>query len=114
MTYASGKFVSAAFAIALLMGGGSGVAEVARPLRRTGLGKHLVIPSLIAAVINLPLYSYALGHLPTGVSSILFATTPLFALPVGFCLGERFGKSTYAGTLIAFGGVAAVIQTSGG
>lgn len=105
--------VSAAFLIAVLLEGRPGLNRISRPLRRPDLGSRLVVPALVAAVINLPLYSYALGHLSPGVSSILFATTPLFALPIGLLRGARFGVFTYTGTFLAFAGVAGVIQTSG-
>lgn len=80
------------------------------PLRRSGLAPALLIPTFVATILNLPLHSYALADLPPGTSAILFATTPLFTLPIGIALGARYGWQTWVGTLLAFAGVAGVIR----
>lgn len=76
--------------------------------------KELVLPfaaaGLIAATINLPMFTYAMGALPAGISSVLFATTPLWTLPIGFVLGQRYGTKAYVGTAIAFGGLFVLID----
>ncbi|MEO0653199.1 MAG: EamA family transporter [Planctomycetota bacterium] len=82
------------------------------PLSRSGTWRLLTVATLIGAVLNLPLHSLAMGGLSPGVSSILFATTPLWTLPIGLRLGERYGWRTALGTLAAFGGVALVVMAT--
>jgi len=85
---------------------------LAAPLRR-----DLVLPftaaALIAATINLPMFTYAMGALPAGISSVLFATTPLWTLPIGLVLGQRYGVKAYAGTAVAFVGLVVLIDPVG-
>ncbi len=109
--------VSGALVIAVVLGAlqrGTGtVGELrllARPFAYRALAWALVPACLVGAWINLPLHSHALGTLAPGVSAILFATTPLFALPIGMALGERYGWRTAVGTAIAFVGVAGVVR----
>ncbi|MEZ5978404.1 MAG: EamA family transporter [Planctomycetota bacterium] len=75
---------------------------------------RLVVPfagaALVAAVVNLPAFTFALGSLPAGVSSVLFGTTPLWTLPIGLALGHRFGWKAWAGSAIAFGGLALLVS----
>ncbi len=53
------------------------------------------------------LFAYAVLHLPTGVISILNATTPLFGALVAWAwLGERPGRLRLCGLAIGFTGVA--------
>ena len=68
-------------------------------------------PVLLCGVINsgLPfaLFSFALLHLPTGLTSILNATVPLFGALVAWAwLGHRPGASRSLGLVIGFIGVA--------
>lgn len=83
---------------------------LARPFVLPALVAALLPACLIGAWVNLPLHSLALGSLAPGVSGVLFATTPLFALPIGMVLGERYGWRTALGTAIAFLGVVGVIR----
>jgi drug/metabolite transporter (DMT)-like permease len=85
------------------------LSSLVAPLRSRTLILALLIPSAMAAWINLPMHSLALAKLPEGVSSILFALTPVFTLPIGLALGARYGERTVIGTLFAFAGVAIVI-----
>ncbi len=68
-------------------------------------------PVLLCGVFNsgLPfaLFSFALLHISTGLSSILNATVPLFGALVAWAwLGQRPGASRVAGLVIGFVGVA--------
>ena len=68
-------------------------------------------PVLLCGVINsgLPfaLFSFALLHISTGLSSILNATVPLFGALVAWAwLGQRPGASRVLGLVIGFVGVA--------
>ncbi len=68
-------------------------------------------PVLLCGMLNsgvpFALFSFALLHIPTGLSSILNATVPLFgALVAWLWLGERPGASRSLGLLIGFAGVA--------
>ncbi len=83
---------------------------LARPFLIGSLAVLLVPACLVGAWLNLPLHSTGIAHLPSGVSAILFATVPLFALPIGLALGERYGLRTALGTAIAFAGVVGVIR----
>jgi drug/metabolite transporter (DMT)-like permease len=59
--------------------------------------------------MGLPLFHLGLRGLPSGVAAVLFATTPLFTLPLGAALGERHGARAVAGALLGFAGVAGVV-----
>jgi len=73
----------------------------------------LVIPSLCASLLNQIPYNLALRDLPGGVAALLFATTPLFTLPLGYFFGERFGMRTILGTILGLAGVAGVVLEPG-
>lgn len=101
----------------------SGLIDVARrecrsvpalftPLRK-GLRGPFALAALVAAVINLPLFTYALGALPAGISSVLFGTTPLWTLPIGLLLGQRYGAKAYIGSAIAFCGLFVLVDPLG-
>lgn len=90
----------------------SQLAALAAPLKRGRRGTF-VVAALVAATVNLPLFTYALGALPAGISSILFATTPLWTLPIGMVLGQRYGAKAYLGTAIAFVGLAVLVDPFG-
>ncbi len=67
-------------------------------------------PVLFAGVLNsgipFALYSFAVMHISTGLSSILNATVPLFgALVAWVWLGDRPGVSRGLGLTIGFGGI---------
>jgi drug/metabolite transporter (DMT)-like permease len=90
---------------------GAGAQLVGRAFRPAN-ARRLIVPVLFAAVLTLPLHSFALRGAPGGVSAVLFATTPLFTLPLALALGRRTGPRTWLGTLIGFAGVAGVVLTS--
>ncbi|MEM7517050.1 MAG: hypothetical protein AAF368_09040, partial [Planctomycetota bacterium] len=76
--------------------------ELIYPLRERRVGLHLVLPTIFAAVLVLPLHSFAVRGAPGGVSAALLATTPLFTLPILAAFGGRAGWRTWVGTLIGF------------
>lgn len=88
---------------------GREVRALASPLRTPALWRGLFVASLFGSVIGLPLYHVGLRALSSGVASVLFATTPLFTLPLGFFFGERHGWRAVVGTAIGFAGVAGLI-----
>ncbi|WPB58482.1 DMT family transporter [Xylophilus sp. GOD-11R] len=64
--------------------------------------------------IPFALFSYAVLHQPTGMTSILNATAPLFgALVAWVWLRERPDASRCIGLAVGFGGVALIAQASG-
>lgn len=92
------------------------LAEVRRlvhPLRTRTLWRALGIAAFFSAVLGLLPYHLALEKLPSGVASVLFATTPLFTLPLGLLMGEKVGWRAVTGTLIGYGGVFGVVATLG-
>ena len=67
-------------------------------------------PVLFVGVLNsgipFALYSFAVMHISTGLSSILNATVPLFGALVAWAwLGDRPGASRAVGLAIGFGGI---------
>ncbi|QDU67611.1 DMT family transporter [Engelhardtia mirabilis] len=111
--------VAGAALIAIALGGLRGRGGMRRSLTQLvgGLGHRptlllLLPPILVGAVLNLPLHSLALGSLSPGVSAILFATTPLFALPIGLRMGERYGWRSAVGTALGFVGVVGVVLST--
>lgn len=84
-----------------------------RPLRRPKLATGLIVPTFFAAVLILPLHSFALRGAPGGVAAALLATTPLFTLPLGLLFGTRPTLRTSLGTAIGFvGAVGTIVSTS--
>ena len=57
------------------------------------------------AVVGLFPYHYAQRELPSGIATTLFATTPLFTLPILVMLGSRVSWKGWLGTLVGFLGV---------
>ncbi|MFT7676756.1 MAG: drug/metabolite transporter (DMT)-like permease [Planctomycetota bacterium] len=107
-----------AFLLAPVAGlaGGSVLREVralVRPLHTPALWKALSLAALVSAVIGLLPYHLALAHLPSGVAAVLFATTPLFTLPLGLAMGDRFGWRAVVGTLVGYAGMFAVVASLG-
>lgn len=91
---------------------GTQLALITAPLRRPRMWRVLFFATFVGAIVNLPLHSLAMGRLTPGVSSILFATTPLWTLPIGLRLGARYGWRTAVGTIAAFAGVGLVIAAT--
>ncbi len=111
----SGGIVGA-FAIAVAIGcassssrAGTELADLVRPWRARGNRRGLVLAAVFGSVIGLPLFHLALRGLPSGVAAVLFATTPLFTLPLGLALGERHGVRAALGALLGLAGVAGVV-----
>jgi drug/metabolite transporter (DMT)-like permease len=89
------------------------VRSLLRPLTRPDLRRPLFRAAMFASVLGLLPYHYALREVPGGVAAVLFATTPLFTLPLTFLHGERHGARSVLGTLIGLLGVVGVIWTLG-
>ena len=89
---------------------GGETAELVRPFRHPEMLKRLLFAALIASVINLLPYHYAVRELRGGISAVLFATAPLFTLPLGPLFGERHGWRAVCGTLLGFLGVAGILS----
>ena len=87
----------------------SHLASLARPWRERAVFSRFLAPAVVAAVLCLPLYGFAVREVKGGVAAVLFATTPLFTLPITRVLGERSGPRTVFGTLLGFAGVAGVL-----
>lgn len=85
------------------------LADLVRPWRARSDRRGLVLAAVFGSVIGLPLFHLALRGLPSGVAAVLFATTPLFTLPLGLALGERHGTRAALGALLGLGGVAGVV-----
>lgn len=81
---------------------------LARGLRATMRAHWRVVAfiGLLNAGMPFALYAFALQHLPTGLASILNATTPMFATLVAWVwLGQRPGPWRMLGLAIGFCGV---------
>lgn len=87
-------------------------ASLVKPFKHRDILKLLFCAALISSVINLLPYHFALRELRGGISSALFATMPLFTLPIGRVFGERHGWRAVVGTLIGFVGVAGILSAS--
>ncbi|TDJ71036.1 MAG: hypothetical protein E2O39_09045 [Planctomycetota bacterium] len=116
----AGGLVIAIFAGLLGLGAGSGrtsvareLADIVRPIRTPGVWRRLGLAALFGSVLGLLPFHYALRELPGGLSPVLFSTTPLFLLPLGFLFGERHGARGIVGTLIGFAGVAGIVVSLG-
>ncbi|MEZ6006059.1 MAG: DMT family transporter [Planctomycetota bacterium] len=79
------------------------------PVHRRSFWKPLLTASFAGSVLGLLPYHIALRDLPGGVAAVMFATTPLFTLPLGYLFHERFGTRSVLGTVLGFAGVAGVI-----
>jgi drug/metabolite transporter (DMT)-like permease len=83
--------------------------QLRRPWTERASRRGLVVAALCGSVIGLPLFHYALRGMESGAAAVLFATTPLFTLPIGFAFGERHGLRSVFGAGIGIAGVAAVV-----
>jgi len=89
---------------------GGETAALIRPFRHPEMLKRLLFAALIASVINLLPYHFAVRELRGGISAVLFATAPLFTLPLGPLFGEKHGWRAVCGTLMGFLGVAGILS----
>lgn len=116
--------VLGAFVVALCMGAASGLAgarssparevrDLVRPLHTRAMWKPLAAAALFGSVLGLLPYHLALRDLPGGIAAVLFATTPLFTLPLGLLFGERHGLRAVLGTSIGFAGVIGIVSSLG-
>lgn len=87
----------------------AGLGEVVRPLHSRVLFGMLIVPTIVATIISLPMHSYAVREAPSHLSSLVLATSPLFILPLGRLFGARHGVLSVVGTLVGFGGLAGVL-----
>jgi drug/metabolite transporter (DMT)-like permease len=111
--------VVGAFALAVVLGAidpklrmRSELADLVRPWRERSARRGLLIAALFGSVLGLPLFHLALRALPSGVAAVLFATTPLFTLPLGLFLGERHGWRAAFGAVLGITGVAVVVSAA--
>jgi drug/metabolite transporter (DMT)-like permease len=91
---------------------GAETRDLVRPFRNPEMLKRILFAGLIASVINLLPYHFAVRELRGGISAVLFATAPLFTLPLGPLFGERHGWRAWCGTLLGFSGVAGILAAS--
>jgi len=87
----------------------AGLIEVLRPLGSRVLFRMLIVPTIVATIVSLPLHSYCVRGAPSHLAALALSTSPLFILPLGRFFGARHGWLSVAGTLIGFGGLAGVI-----
>ncbi|MFT7077910.1 MAG: drug/metabolite transporter (DMT)-like permease, partial [Planctomycetota bacterium] len=62
------------------------------------------------AIVGLGPYHFAQRELPSGIATTLFASTPLFTLPLAWVLGSRVGWKALVGTVVGFLGVAGILR----
>ena len=69
--------------------------------------KPVLFSGIINSAIPFSLFSYAVVHMPTGMASVLNASTPLFGAVVAWAwLGDRITRLRSLGLLMGFTGVA--------
>jgi drug/metabolite transporter (DMT)-like permease len=85
------------------------LSQLVRPWWDRDARRGLFVAAIFGSIVALPLFHYALRSLESGVAAVLFATTPLFTLPLGAAMGERHGLRAVLGALVGFAGVAAVV-----
>ncbi|MEL6905996.1 MAG: EamA family transporter, partial [Planctomycetota bacterium] len=89
------------------------VASLVEPLFRvpgpSSVWGRTALTGVGVAILGLIPYHYALRELPSGIASILFATTPLFTLPLSLLVRQRVGIAAALGSIIGFTGVAGVL-----
>lgn len=84
-----------------------------QPLRRHALG--LIGAGFLNSALPFALYAYAALHLPTGLSSILNATVPMWGGLVAWVwLGQAPTRWRVLGLLLGFAGVAALVGAKTG
>ncbi|MBB3770843.1 drug/metabolite transporter (DMT)-like permease [Angulomicrobium tetraedrale] len=80
------------------------------PLNRRLIGEFLIM-AVIANIIPFGLIAWSQQHIPSGLSSILNAATPLFTVLVAqaFTRDEKFTAGKLAGVVLGFAGVAVMM-----
>ncbi|MBK7874866.1 MAG: DMT family transporter [Planctomycetes bacterium] len=84
-------------------------ARLVRPITDRALWKPLGLAALFGSVLGLPLFHLALRELDPGLAMVLFATTPLFTLPITRFFGEHHGARAWIGSWLGFAGVAWIV-----
>lgn len=84
-------------------------ARLVRPIQDRALWRPLGLAALFGSVLGLPLFHLALRELDPGLAMVLFATTPLFTLPLSRFFGERHGARAWFGSWLGFAGVAWIV-----
>ena len=80
--------------------------------RKTAIG--LTTATFIGTYLGIWLMNAGFLNTYVGVASTLNATSPIFALPLAFAVGERLSTRSVVGAFIAVGGVAMLFLASGG
>jgi drug/metabolite transporter (DMT)-like permease len=76
---------------------------------------RLMVLGLINTAVPFTLFAIAAMMIPSGVNSLLNATTPIFgSLLAHFWLGERLSAQRWLGILVAFGGIGAIVAETVG
>lgn len=75
-----------------------------------GRMKDLTLLGAINSALPFSLFAYAATTLPAGLTSVLNATTPMFAVLIGFVwLRERLAPERVLGLAIGFGGIVLLV-----
>ncbi|MBK7876094.1 MAG: EamA family transporter [Planctomycetes bacterium] len=73
--------------------------------------KKLALLGAINSALPFTLFAFATATLPAGLTSVLNATTPMFAVLIGFLwLRERLAPERLLGLLIGFGGIVLLVS----
>ena len=80
--------------------------------RSAALG--LTAATFLGTYLGIWLMNTGFLHTYVGVASTLNATSPIFALPLAFAVGEELSARSVIGAFIAVGGVAMLFLASGG
>ena len=111
-----GVLGSGAIAVVLALRAGSPLrcelADLSAPLRSPSARPRPLWIAVGLALAGLVPYHHAMRELPVGLSAVLFATTPLFALLFGRLAGERFGRRGQLGAVVGFSGVAVIVMAA--
>ncbi len=79
------------------------------PLRSRKVLLLTVCAAFLGTFVGISMMTLSQKFIPIGMANTLCSTSPLFALPIVFCLrGSRIGKREILGTVAAFAGVALI------
>jgi drug/metabolite transporter (DMT)-like permease len=71
--------------------------------------RFILVGAFVGPFLGITFSMVAIQNAPVGVASTLMALSPIFLLPIGYLVfHERFGWQSFAGTLLAVAGVAAL------